>query len=800
MGVWTRDILTAVTIATALLYPRPAGAQQLDPGDVDVIVTDAQTHAPLANADVFLLGGEQPVSSLTNERGGIEFLSVAPGSYRISVRHEGYNAYDTQAFDVDPHSRVTIRVGMMQSIKTIASITAHASAAISQEDLDRNSAERKISGTLSDALSKLAGVNVEDQMYGADAQYNISLNNHDASQTAISLDGVRIAGPASSMIGGAQNLFTGASVSFAPTAGYLGGSVNFQTLRPTKLWTYDVKNTLGNYGAQTFSASATGTTGRLGVAVQHVFTSRDNVLSGLRYEDQSGQTYLHMGANSSAADLVKLAYAVNKRTSARLSGIFANTASDQLCANFTTLLPCGYGPGAIASYGNRYGTFGVNSLIGNVDASLELYGFDAHNAYDYPLRFLNGALRPYFSHGSENGFGFSPSASITSRRHTDSIALQFSQYGGSVSRPVSGSALTIAQPLEQYRNAGFSDSIKAGPKLTVTHGISVESGTGAGSAIDVSESIDWNASKDDHLEASLSVGSAQPAFGLKYPITDALAADYDCHNGSVYVNGPSDPAVRQSSVSYNLSWRHIWRAGNITVNAYRQNAFGQQFFAALPILGEPNDIFASGLSGFLQQLQGVWSSPSVCGSIPFDPHHIYVSQFVSGLGQVYQGATVSGRVNLGRNVMALPTLALGNTYLTSLDPRMETNGSYYAVGRQLPHRPLRTAGLTLDGALPKSHLEWLANAQFTAINNGHDLPAYTTYSAGLVFDTHHGTLTLIEANVFGTRAGLFSTYQGVNPYPLVGGGTLAFASDPLPPRQWLLTWEIPWHQHAAKTR
>jgi hypothetical protein len=173
---------------------------------------------------------------------------------------------------------------------------------------------------------------------------------------------------------------------------------------------------------------------------------------------------------------------------------------------------------------------------------------------------------------------------------------------------------------------------------------------------------------------------------------------------------------------------------------------------------------------------------------------------VSGLGQVYQGATVSGRVNLGRNVMALPTFALGNTYLTSLDPRMETTGSYYAVGRQLPHRPLRTAGLTLDGALPKSHLEWLANAQFTAINNGHDLPAYTMYSAGLVFDTHHGTLTLIEANVFGTRTGLFSTYQGVNPYPVVGGGTFAFASDPLPPRQWLLTWDIPWHQHGAKSR
>jgi hypothetical protein len=136
--------------------------------------------------------------------------------------------------------------------------------------------------------------------------------------------------------------------------------------------------------------------------------------------------------------------------------------------------------------------------------------------------------------------------------------------------------------------------------------------------------------------------------------------------------------------------------------------------------------------------------------------------------------------------------------LSSLDPRLEVPGSYYATGRQLPHRPLRTAGLTIDGVMPKSQLEWLANAQFTSINNGHDLPAFTTYNAGLVFHTSSGTLTLLESNIFGTHAGLFSTYLGVNPMTLVGGGTFAFASDPLAPRQWQLTWDIPWHQRTPR--
>jgi hypothetical protein len=150
--------------------------------------------------------------------------------------------------------------------------------------------------------------------------------------------------------------------------------------------------------------------------------------------------------------------------------------------------------------------------------------------------------------------------------------------------------------------------------------------------------------------------------------------------------------------------------------------------------------------------------------------------------------------------MAFPTYALGSTYLDTLDPRLTAAGSYYGVGFQLPHRPLRTAGLTIDGALPKAALELLANAQFTSINNAHDLPAYTTFSAGVVFQTRAGSLTLLESNIFGNRVGLFSTYQGVNPMPVVGGGTFAFASTPLPPRQWQVLWDIPWAQHTPHTK
>lgn len=795
---------------TASVFPISiAQAQQLDPGAIDVVVTDARTHVPLADAAVFLLGGEQPVSSITNGNGRLQFDSITPGTYRISVRHDGYDAYDSGSFGLDPHSRVNVAVAMEPStvrrapgtsspeaMKTIAHVTVRASSTITEQDLNADNAERRISSSLSDALSKLAGVSIDDQLYGEDSAFNISLNNHDSSQTATSIDGVRIVGPAAHMLGAAQNLFSGASVNFAPTAGFLGGSVNFQTLTPTKLWTGDLKTEIGNYGAQMFNASITGTAGRLGIAAQHVFSARDSYLSGLTYEDQSGTSYLHTGGNASLADLVKLTYALDKRTSLRFTTMTSGSSDDPICANYTTLLPCGYGPGSFTGFNSRYATLGINSLVGNVDAIASIFGFTGKNTYDYPQRYLNGVRFPYFSDTANYGEGGFLRASITAKRHTDAVAFQFSQYGGLLTRPINGSVLHFPQSVRQMRTLGFTDSIKAGPKLDLTHGVSIQSGTDAGRALVLDESVDWSASKDDKLEGSVSVGSAQPAYGLQYPISDVLAADYDCHNGSVYVNGPSDQAVPQSSVSYNLSWRHLFRGGNFSVNVYRQNAYGQEFFAALPALGEPDGVFINGLPDFLQQLQQAWSSPAVCGSIPFDPQHVYVSKNVSGMGQVYEGFTISGRVALGRNVVALPTYALGSTYLTTLDPRMEVSGSYYAVGRQLPHRPLHTAGVTFDGVLPKSHLEWLANVQFTSVNNQHDLPAFTVYNAGLVFHTNYGSLTLLDANVFGTRSGLFSTYQGVNPVPVVGGGTFAFASEPLAPRQWQLTWELPWHQHA----
>jgi hypothetical protein len=290
--------------------------------------------------------------------------------------------------------------------------------------------------------------------------------------------------------------------------------------------------------------------------------------------------------------------------------------------------------------------------------------------------------------------------------------------------------------------------------------------------------------------------SAEPGWGPG-TIGDAASAQYDCYNGSVYVNGPPDQAVKQSSLQYNLGWRHTIKGGFLSASLYRNDFGGQTMRAGVPFAGEPPVLFPGGPGAYLNEIEHVWSQSTVCGTTPFDPSRVYVTQNISGLNQIQQGVDLSAQIPLGHNVIALPRYAITNSYISTLDPRLIAPGSYYAVGAQLPHVPLHTAGVIVDGHLTHSGMEWLFDASYTSANNGNNLPAHTIYDAGWLFNTRYGTIRLLEANIFGTDTGLFTTYQGINPMPLQGGGTFAYATTPLQPRSFTVQYQVRWHEHQS---
>lgn len=787
-----------VCALTLLFAPPVVRAQSQQPGDILVVVTDAATKKPIDNAQVFLLGGDSPVSSLTNAKGLLIFQGVQPGLYHVKVEADGYTDSDAADADVGEGQRVDVVVALAPSMRTIASIVARPNVSVTTQDISADSPERLVSKSLVDALGKIAGVDIEDDLYGGDSAFNISLRGADASMTSYAVDGVQVRGAAAQSMSGFQDLFGGASVNFSPSASAPGGMVSFFTAQPTRLLSYHFTGLAGNYSNTLGTWTASGGAGKAAFVIEHSAGGQDLPLSGQFFADSSGSAYVHEGGFSRQANLFKAAISLSSATSVKYSLLAGTNSRSNICSSDTTLLPCGYGAGDNLRSSNVMQNLNLSSLAGHVQYNLYATLGGNHFINDDPNRAVNGARNPFYASGSGPWYGAGLYASSSARRHTISGGASAFANGSTYTSTYNAVRTTTNSRYERYGNISLADKVKSNDKLALDYSISQAAGTGAGSSLQVDAGATWQPRTADIFSLRVGLGSAQPAPPFNSVVGDALTAQYDCYNGSVFVDGPSDEATRQSRLQYDASWRHTWKRGQLSVNLYRNQFNGQGIFASVPFAAEPSSIFPGGAAAYLASLQQVWSEPTVCGAAPFDPSRVYVSQYVSGLNQVNQGYSLSGRFTLSRNVELLPTYAVTSAVISSLDPRLAFPGSYFTVGTQLSHHPLRTVGTTLLAVLPRQRMEWVLNAQFTGANNWQNLPAYTIYNAGLLVQLQRGSLRFAEGNIFGTHTGLFSTYQGVNPMPVQGGGAFAIATTPLEPRSFTVQYDLHWQQHPPR--
>ncbi|MEO6913384.1 MAG: carboxypeptidase-like regulatory domain-containing protein, partial [Candidatus Baltobacteraceae bacterium] len=169
----------ALVLALWLLLPSALAAQERANGSIVVIVTDAATRQPLDNAEIFLLGGDTPQTSLTNAQGMLQFPEIAPGVYRIAVERGDYKRSAVPEFEVAEGAAVKIAVALESSLRVIASVKARGSVSITTTNIGEGSPERRVSASLKSALDKLAGVSVDDTTFGPNSAFNVSLHNHD---------------------------------------------------------------------------------------------------------------------------------------------------------------------------------------------------------------------------------------------------------------------------------------------------------------------------------------------------------------------------------------------------------------------------------------------------------------------------------------------------------------------------------------------------------------------------------------------------------------------------------------------
>jgi hypothetical protein len=786
-----RGAFRALLVAALVLFAAAGPAfAQVGPGELVVTVIDADTKTALENAELFLIGPVQ-TSALTNKTGILRFEEVPPGLYRARIQLRGYQTSNVNDFEVNDGRRVTLTVALVPN-QVIGRIVAHSSTTANSTDINENSALRRISDSLYDALGQLAGVNVSQNSNGTDGAVTISLRGRDESQTGISIGGIPISGASQGAVLRAlgSDLFSGASVDFSGNAGNIAGRVNYNLLEPTKQWVTRFSDSYSTFDRSSFSSSITGSVGKLGIAAQYSHRSTGSPFDGLTYEDQSGTTYQHDGGARLTAELLRLRYALTERTTLNAGLILSNSGGSPACPVLTELVVCGYGVGLKNGGHFMFGSMGLQSLIGNVALKIDFSTYGGSFIQNRLQAVIAGTPAP-----SEDIYQYQQNAgtvalNATLRRHA--LALS---YNASAERDVYTpvdllfSMPSLYAPTSSSLN--LTDTYKINTKFSVRGGISSAYATGANASALESAGANWQPSKSDTFDASAQFGSAQPTGTGNAVFSEPSLLTFTC-DGVTRVGGPGDPGTSQSSTSYNASWTHTWRTGLLTGSLYRQVQDGQNFYAPVPFASEPAGYFPA---GYIAALQQAWSRPLACGGLPFDINRLYVSQSLAGTLRRYEGLNVSGRFNAGRNVVIFPNYAVTAATLLSGDPRLASPFSYVITGSQLPYRPLHTASVVVDALQPKAGLEWIANAQYAGPNNGQRLNAYTQVNFGVTRALSRGALTAFVSNLFNTDSGIFYTTQNAYPLPLAGGGSIAQNAQPLTPRSFTVQYTVRTARH-----
>jgi len=790
---------------TVALVPAPVLAQA-DSGQIVINVTDASTKAPVVLARV-LLSGPIMTSEYSGENGSVKFTNVPDGIYGARIFKRDYQSATSEQFEVVNGKVVTVTVSLARStqLKEIGSVEVRSKASISTTSVGDTSAQRKLSDTLADALNKISGVSVQTSSNDSDATQTISLEGQDASQTALTLDGIPLNAPgtAGNLGSISTDLFRGSSVSFGPQAGGLAGGVNFRTLEPTLSWQGTLTLSAGSYGKYNWAVGETGSLGRLGFAVQHTARSTPSLANGLVFADASGiGPYEHDAINNNSADLLKLRYRLTDAQT--LTGTFMDTNTDNgfICLQDTGALPCGYGPNnSIASHFSLF-SLTDSALVGQTAVQASIYQNKVNFDRDLLNRFLNGLPDPGGYLTDTTSRGLSINATLPAKeRHTISItANSATSSSATTSLTPSGVQFTAPGSSSTYSTISVNDSIRSSTKLKLNESFGLSQATNAPASVLAGISAQWSPTTADAYTASYSVGGVSPRAGREGTLSEPASLRFDCNGNVAYGNAPGDLPGASASTSARLTWQHTLKNGVFNAQLYRQVQNG----IILPILVNGTVLQSAVPPGYFEEVQSVFDSPGGCNAgpgIPFGAQNTYFSVPVGGVQRIYQGVQLAANLNFG-NLNVQPYYNVTAAKANSADPRIDNGFSIVVPGSQLPNVPLHKAGLTLDYKAPNSAVEGLITAQYTGPNNPQNLPAYTVLDAGIDAHLKSGDLTVAANNIFNAYGGVFATNAGAVPYTTIGGQQIATIARPNAPRQYSLTFTMPFGAGAAtaKTR
>ncbi|HKU67839.1 MAG TPA: TonB-dependent receptor [Candidatus Baltobacteraceae bacterium] len=779
-------LLTLALCAGAL----PAFAQS-DTGEIDIVVQDAGSKAPVVLARV-MLDGPVIASEFAGNDGKVRFTGVPDGIYRARVYARGFSGVTSENFEVTNGRLITVSVALAQSqngpLRTIASEVVKSTATVSTSSIAANSAQRKLSDTLADALGKLSGVTVSTSSNDSDATQTVSLEGQDASQTQMTLDGIPLNAPGTAgdlrMMN--SDLFTGANVSFGPALGALAGGVNFSTLQPTLSWQSEFSLSVGSNGKNNYSLGESGSLGKLGIAAMHTYRMNPSLLDGMQYLDSSGLDYTHEGDRQQMGSLLKLRYQLSQAQT--LTGTYMHSAggAQLVCTQDTGKVPCGYGPNN--SYGTAFDMYSLmdNALIGDTQVQASLFGTRGAFTDDLLDRFIDGQASPTGTQSTTRSSGFSVNAVLPAKeRHTISVTAY-----GTNSRSTFTPLVPQAQPYTfpgqsaSYSALSVNDSIRSNTKLRFNESIGISHASNAPSSLLVGMGTTWQPDANDSYAFTYNIGGVAPHAGRQGILTDPGNLRFDCNGNIAYGSAPGDEPGASSSSSARLSYTHRGSWGLVSGQLYRQ----VQNDIVLPVQVNGTALTGEFPANYFANAQTVFDA--TCGlppGTPLRPENTYFSTPIGNVQRVYEGAHFSGYVSLGRLVLQ-PYYDVQVAKALSGDLRFTNPYAITISGAQLPNVPLHRAGITLDYKAPHSSLEWLADANYVGSNNSQNLPAYTSVDAGVSAQLQRGTLTFAASNIFNTYGGIFASPENAVPYTAANGTLIPAIARPNAPRRFSVTY------------
>jgi hypothetical protein len=731
-------------------------------GEIEVSVVDSSSKKPLEGARVVLFGVIN-TSSLTADDGKLRFVDVPEGLYRLEVRRKSYDGVSIAEFEVLANQRRVFSVAL--TLHTIAVTHAVSSIVATIIDIDAESAQRRVSTDFADALSKIAGVTVD--RFSDPSILQISIRGLDANQTGAQLNGSAVGSVGSQVLRSiSPDLFAGLAVDQQSSPGALGGTVNFRTLEPTKTLQEHLAASYATFERGQFAASASGSAGHLGFAVQDAFKAGGGILSGNTFEDQSGLDYLHEDGSRQQASFVKLRWATGSRLTVSGSYLTGADVFDATCDQFVTALPCGYGPNNVVLDHSSLLDVKTNAQLGLVTVVFGANSSRYDSFQNYSNLYVAGTPSPFAAQSNSADAGGYLFASLPVQRHT--LTLELNDFVSTSSFiPKSGLFQTASSAHNLVEYALLNDYFKASERWSfdATMGVTNDTSDKAGSYLGSSASLTLR--RGTSLNGAFSY-SGSTTYRTLGSFSDPSLASVNCSGGgSAIVQGPPDTTGKSSSLSYQVAYSSSGRRGSIKASAYDIEQHSIPFFATLPIEGlDTADI----PPGYIDAVQTYYASSTTCPGQTLDPARIFVRQDIYGPSRRNRGITLNGQTRIG-SLLVFPTYSLSQAQLTSGDSRLLDSGSPYFIGGQIPFTPMHHAGLTIDAIQGRTSIEWLANAQWTGAANASSLKPYGIVSAGVTVNSKRGRLTAVASNLFQTDSGKFATANLAQPIALRGGGT-----------------------------